>query len=120
MLKRFSTLIIFGALLICLTSCTSNDKKVSAENKTTYTSYTTQDLQEAFPIGMLLDKYISKKNEMHIEHPTSIPLPNGNVGRVLQAKNGFIIICGDEKEIFGVKTFKTMDDVKNYEKSLKK
>lgn len=56
---------------------------------------------------------------MHIEHPTSIPLPNGNVGRVLQAKNGFIIICGDEKEIFDVKTFKTMDDVKNYEKSLK-
>ncbi|MDP1459773.1 hypothetical protein [Bacillus wiedmannii] len=57
---------------------------------------------------------------MPVKHISSIPLINGDVGRVLQTKDGFVIICGNEKEIFDVKTFPTMEDVQNYEDSLQK
>ncbi|WP_407060709.1 hypothetical protein [Bacillus mycoides] len=57
---------------------------------------------------------------MPVKHFSSIPLTNGNVGRVLQTKDGFVIICGNEKEIFDVKIFPTMEDVQNHEDSLQK
>ncbi|WP_255301000.1 hypothetical protein [Bacillus thuringiensis] len=57
---------------------------------------------------------------MPVKHFSSIPLTNGNVSRILQTKGGFVIICGNEKEIFDVKTFPTMEDVQNHEDSLQK
>ncbi|PGM91520.1 hypothetical protein [Bacillus cereus] len=35
-----------------------------------------------------------------------IPLPDGNIGRVLQTSNGYVIIFGNEKVIFDVLVFK--------------
>lgn len=115
MLKRGLTFIISGALFISLIGCNTYQKDTLKNSS----PYTTEELKNALPIGTPIDEYISKKNKMNIEHPTSILLPNGNVGRVLQASNGYVIICGDEKEIFDILVFKTMDDVINYEKELK-
>ncbi|PGA92418.1 hypothetical protein [Bacillus toyonensis] len=113
MFKRNFISIIIGALCISVTGCTSYTESVN-------TPYTTEDLYRAFPVGMPIDTYISKKNIMPVKHISIIPLPNGDVGRVLQTKDGFVIICGNEKEVFDVKTFETMEDVHNYEESLQK
>ncbi|MGG0325138.1 hypothetical protein [Bacillus mycoides] len=99
--------------------CTTYTTSASDTSKKGYTPYTTEDLQKAFPVGMPIDTYISKKNIMPVKHISSIPLAGGDIGRVLQTKDGFLIICGNEKEIFDVKTFKTWEDIKEYENSIK-
>ncbi|MBG9617622.1 hypothetical protein [Bacillus cereus] len=113
MFKRIFINIIIGALCISVIGCTSYTESVT-------TPYTTEHLQKSFPVGMPIDTYISKKNVMSVKHISSIPLPDGDVGRVLQTKDGFVIICGNEKEIFDVKTFQTMEEVQNYEDSLRR
>ncbi|MEI4617340.1 hypothetical protein [Bacillus cereus] len=117
MFKRLSVLSIIGALSIYVTGCTSN---TTTSPYPIDTPYKNEDLTRAFPVGMPIDNYISKKNTLPVQHISSIPLTDGNIGRVLQTKDGFVIICGDEKEIFDVKIFKTWDDVKNYENSVQK
>ncbi|PEQ01870.1 hypothetical protein [Bacillus toyonensis] len=112
--------IFIGALCISVTGCSSYTGSVTTSSPKISTPYTTEDLHRAFPVGMPIDTYISKKNLMPVKHISSIPLLNGDVGRVLQTKDGFVIICGNEKEIFDVKTFQTMEDVQNYENSLQK
>lgn len=111
--------IISGALFIFLIGCTTNNENSATKNTAPSTLYTTEELQNAFPIGMPIDEYMLKKNKMHIKHPTNILLPDKNIGRVLQTKDGYIIICGNEKEIFDVLVFKTMEEIINYEKNLK-
>ncbi|MEH7051694.1 hypothetical protein [Bacillus pseudomycoides] len=119
MFEKLSLLFVSGALFMSLTACTPNYQKASAKNESSASLYTTKELQNEFPIGMSIDEYIAKKNKMNIKHPTSIPLPNGNVGRVLQTTDGFVVICGNEKEIFNVVVFRTLDEVKEYETSLR-
>ncbi|HDX9707902.1 TPA: hypothetical protein ROY17_005707 [Bacillus thuringiensis] len=119
MSKKHSIFVISGALFIFLIGCSTNNTDTTVKNKDLSTSYTTEELRDAFPIGMPIDEYISKKNKMHIEHPTSIPLPDQNIGRVLKTSNGYIVICGNEKEVFDVLVFQTMEEVINYEKNLK-
>jgi hypothetical protein len=115
MFKHIFISILIGLLCIYVTGCTSYTTSVDKIS----TPYTNEDLQRAFPVGMSIDTYINKKkNGMPVKHISNIPLQNGDVGRVLQTKNGFIIICGNEKEIFDVKTFQTIEDVHNYEESL--
>ncbi|HEK9103355.1 TPA: hypothetical protein SUB30_004830 [Bacillus pseudomycoides] len=120
MFKKLTLLFISVSLFMSLTACTPSYQKASAKNENSTSMYTTQDLQNEFPIGMPIDEYIAKKNKMNIKHPTSIPLLNGNVGRVLQTTDGFVVICGNEKEIFNVLVFRTMNEVKEYEMSLRK
>jgi hypothetical protein len=118
MFKHIFISILIGLLCIYVTGCTSYTTSVDKIS----TPYTNEDLQRAFPVGMSIDTYLhkKKKNGMPVKHISNIPLQNGDVGRVLQTKNGFIIICGNEKEIFDVKTFQTIEDVHNYEESLQK
>ncbi|PES01982.1 hypothetical protein CN345_18355 [Bacillus thuringiensis] len=120
MFKRIFTSLIIGSLCITVTGCTSYITSVATSSSKIYTPYTNEDLYRAFPVGMPIDTYISKKNVMPVKHISSIQLTNRDVGRVLQTKDGFVIICGNEKEIFDVKTFPTMEDVQNYEDSLQK
>ncbi|MCQ6288589.1 MULTISPECIES: hypothetical protein [Bacillus cereus group] len=120
MFKRISILGIIGALSIYLTGCASNTPITSTSPYPIDTPYKNEDLTKAFPVGMPIDNYISKKNILPVQHISSIPLANGNIGRVLQAKDGFVIICGNEKEIFDVKTFKKWGDVQIYENSIQK
>ncbi|WP_410991104.1 hypothetical protein [Bacillus cereus] len=113
MLKPIFISIIIGALCISITGCTSYTEPVN-------TPYTNEDLYRAFPVGMPIDTYISKKNRMPVKHISNIQLSNGAIGRVLQTKDGFVIICGNEKEVFDIQTVETIEGVHNYEKSLQK
>ncbi|MEK4418682.1 MULTISPECIES: hypothetical protein [Bacillus] len=116
MFKRIFISIIVGLFCVYVTGCASYTTSVDKIS----TPYTNEDLQKAFPIGMPIDTYISKKNVMPIKHIFNISLSNGDIGRVLQTKDGFVIICGNEKEIFDVKTFQTIADVQNYKESVQK
>ncbi|EKS8367029.1 MULTISPECIES: hypothetical protein [Bacillus] len=120
MFKRISILGIIGTLSIYLTGCASNTPITSTSPYPIDTPYKNEDLTKAFPVGMPIDNYISKKNILPVQHISSISLANGDIGRVLQAKDGFVIIFGNEKEIFDVKTFKMWGDVQIYENSIQK
>ncbi|PGC93931.1 hypothetical protein [Bacillus toyonensis] len=120
MFKRLSVLGIIGALSIYMTGCTSTTTSMPTSPHQINTPYKNEDLTKTFPVGMPIDNYINKKNTLPVQHISSILLTNGAIGRVIQTKDGFVIICGNEKEIFDVKTFTTWEDVKNYEDSIQK
>ncbi|MEI3619344.1 hypothetical protein [Bacillus thuringiensis] len=61
MFKRISILGIIGALSIYLTGCTSNTTIMSTSPYPIDTPYKNEDLTKAFPVGMPIDNYISKK-----------------------------------------------------------
>ncbi len=44
--------------------------------------------------------YLAKKKTLNVENPFSISLGKGNVGSVLQAQDGVLVVCIDgEKDI---------------------
>ncbi|PEO40895.1 hypothetical protein [Bacillus wiedmannii] len=120
MFKRIFAILVTSSLIIYAAGCTNQTTTASSTTQKGYTPYTTQDIQDIFPIGMPIDQYISKKNTLPVKHVSSIPLTDGNIGRVLQTKDGFAVVCGDEKEIFDIIAFKTLAEVQSYERSLKK
>ncbi|XKK20061.1 hypothetical protein HFP66_01250 [Bacillus sp. A17A.1] len=85
----------------------------------TTTEYTLQQLKEAFPVGMEFNQYVEKKKTMNVDHPFSISLKKGNVGSVIQAKDGLLVVCVDGNKIFDLKTFGSTNKVKAYEQSLR-
>ncbi len=54
MFKRILISIVIEALCLSIIGCTSYTESVT-------TTYTTEDLQKAFPVGMPIDTYIIKK-----------------------------------------------------------
>ncbi len=60
MFKRYSMFIICETLFTSLIGCTTNNSDTTAKNKIPLTSYITEELQNAFPIGMHFNEYISK------------------------------------------------------------
>ncbi|SCB68917.1 hypothetical protein [Bacillus mycoides] len=92
--------------------------KPKSESPTT-SEYTLQQLKEAFPIGMEFNQYVEKKKTMNVDNPFSISLKKGNVGSVIKAKDGLLVVCVDGNNIFDLKTFGSTDEVKAYEQSLR-
>lgn len=93
-------------------------EKPKSDSPTT-TEYTLQQLKEAFPVGMEFNQYVEKKKTMNADNPFSISLKRGNVGSVIQAKDGLLLVCVDGNKIFDLKTFGSTDEVKAYEQSLR-
>ncbi|MEI4718909.1 hypothetical protein [Bacillus cereus] len=93
-------------------------EKPKSDSPTT-TEYTLQQLKEAFPVGMEFNQYVEKKKTMNVDHPFSISLKKGNVGSVIQAKDGLLVVCVDGNKIFDLKTFRSTDEIKAYEQSLR-
>ncbi|MCR1808174.1 hypothetical protein [Bacillus cereus] len=93
-------------------------EKPKSDSPTT-TEYTLQQLKEAFPVGMEFNQYVEKKKTMNADNPFSISLKKGNVGSVIQAKDGLLVVCVDGNKIFDLKTFGSTDEVKAYEQSLR-
>ncbi|MBR9747659.1 hypothetical protein ACQVWD_26545 [Bacillus cereus] len=126
-------------LLIALTSCflimglaacssnetasTSNDskaeEKAKKEQSTLTSGNTIKGLKDELSIGMSFKDYLAKKKSLNVENPFSISLGKGNVGSVLQAQDGVLVVCIDGEKIFDLKTFKNVDEAKEYEKGLK-
>ncbi|PGQ46850.1 hypothetical protein COA16_31205, partial [Bacillus thuringiensis] len=67
-------------------------EKPKSDSPTT-TEYTLQQLKEAFPVGMEFNQYVEKKKTMNADNPFSISLKKGNVGSVIQAKDGLLVVC---------------------------
>ncbi|MGE7890752.1 hypothetical protein ACQKN7_25930 [Bacillus cereus] len=118
MVKTACVSIITGILLICSTGCAHQTDSIVAKTPSVDGTYTTKDITETFPVGTPITTYIQKEEKLNVKHLTSITLTDGGVGRVLEATDGFVVICGNEKGVFDVLIFKTMEDVKKYEQSL--
>ncbi|MFJ8219776.1 hypothetical protein [Bacillus cereus] len=118
MVKTACARIITGILLICSTGCAHQTDSIAAKIQSVDGTYTTKDITETFPVGTPITTYIQKEEKLNVKHLTSITLTDGGVGRVLEATDGVVVICGNEKGVFDVLIFKTMEDVKKYEQSL--
>ncbi|SCN34147.1 hypothetical protein [Bacillus wiedmannii] len=119
MLKTACVSMITGILLICSTGCTTQTDSITAKTQSIDDgTYTTKEITDAFPVGTPITTYIRKAEKLNVKHLTSITLTDGGVGRVLETTDGFVVICGNEKGVFNVLIFKTMEDVKKYEQSL--
>ncbi|MCE9754293.1 hypothetical protein ORL62_23115 [Bacillus cereus] len=44
---------------------------------------------------MDFNQYVEKKKTMNLDHPFSISLKKGNVGSVIQGKDGLLVLCID-------------------------
>ncbi|HDR8474861.1 TPA: hypothetical protein QC415_003816 [Bacillus cereus] len=118
MVKTACASIITGILLICSTGCSTQTDSIAAKTQSIDGAYTTKDITDAFPVGTPITTYIRKEEKLNVKQLTSITLTDGGIGRVLEATDGFVVICGNEKGVFDVLIFKTMEDVKKYEQSL--
>lgn len=97
-------------------------KKIEEQKKdqSTITSGNTiKGLKDELSIGMSFKDYLAKKKSLNVENPFSISLGKDNVGSVLQAQDGVLVVCIDGEKIFDLKTFKNVDEAKEYEKGLK-
>lgn len=95
------------------------EESTKKEQPTTTSGNTIKGLKDELSIGMSFKDYLAKKKSLNVENPFSISLGKGNVGSVLQAQDGLLVVCIDGEKIFDLKVFKTVDEVKAYEKSLK-
>ncbi|KAB7677983.1 hypothetical protein [Bacillus sp. B1-WWTP-T-0.5-Post-4] len=95
------------------------EESTKKEQPTTTSGNTIKGLKEELSIGIPFKDYLAKKKSLNVENPFSISLGKGNVGSVLQAQDGVLVVCIDGEKIFDLKVFKTTDEVKAYEKSLK-
>ncbi|MDR5046684.1 MULTISPECIES: hypothetical protein [Bacillus cereus group] len=118
MVKTACLSIITGILLICSAGCAHQTDSIAAKTQSVNGTYSTKDITETFPVGTPITTYIQKEEKLNLKYLTSITLTDSGVGRVLEATDGFVVICGNEKGVFDVLTFKTMEDVKKYEQSL--
>ncbi|MDO6663655.1 hypothetical protein Q4571_24265 [Bacillus thuringiensis] len=118
MIKIAFASIFTGLLLLCSTGCYSQTNSVSSNNYSVDGSYTTKDIKKIFPAGTPIATYVRKKEELHLKHVTNIKLTDESVGKVLEATDGFVVLCGNEKGIFDVLEFQTLEEVKSYEMSL--
>ncbi|HFJ9453614.1 TPA: hypothetical protein ACGW67_004920 [Bacillus tropicus] len=89
------------------------------EESTTTSGNTIKGLKDELSIGMPFKDYLAKKKSLNVENPFSISLGKGNIGSVLQAQDGVLVVCIDGEKIFDLKTFKNVDEAKEYEKGLK-
>ncbi|MFF1993141.1 hypothetical protein ACFVWC_18090 [Bacillus mycoides] len=118
MVKTACVSIITGILLICSSGCATQTDSIAAKTQSIDGTYTTKDITDTFPVGTPITTYIRQEEKLNVKHLTSITLTDGSVGRVLEATDGFVVVCGNEKGVFDVLIFKTMEDVKKYEQSL--
>ncbi|AAY60564.1 hypothetical protein I6G76_01395 (plasmid) [Bacillus cereus] len=95
-------------------------EEATKKDQSTITSGNTiKGLKDELSIGMSFKDYLAKKKSLNVENPFSISLGKGNVGSVLQAQDGVLVVCIDGEKIFDLKTFKNVDEAKEYEKGLK-
>ncbi|OED06874.1 hypothetical protein [Bacillus cereus] len=95
------------------------EEATKKEQPTTTSGNTIKGLKDELSIGMPFKDYLAKKKSLNVENPFSISLGKGNVGSVLQAQDAVLVVCIDGEKIFDLKTFKNVDEAKEYEKSLK-
>ncbi|WP_259384460.1 hypothetical protein, partial [Bacillus thuringiensis] len=88
------------------------EEATKKEQPTTTSGNTIKGLKDELSIGMPFKDYLAKKKSLNVENPFSISLGKGNVGSVLQAQDGVLVVCIDGEKIFDLKTFKNVEEAK--------
>jgi len=123
--KRFGIAVgLFILFIIGVVNSTPSEK--TSEDKTEEVKKapekkepsTIAEVQAAITKGMSDKDFKAAKKKLTVEQPKSISVGNGNVGYVLQAKDGLLVASTDGEKIFEVATFKTMEEVDKYEKDM--
>ncbi len=93
---------ITGILLICSTGCATQTDSITAKTQSiddgTYT--TKRDHRRISCRNTHNYLHSKKKKKLNVKHLTNISLTDGGVGRVLEATDGFVVVCGNEKRSF--------------------
>ncbi|WP_108669136.1 hypothetical protein [Peribacillus acanthi] len=89
------------------------DKQEQKEKKKELDSI--EKIRQSITVGVAYEEYQKVKKSLSVEIPKSISIGNGNVGTVLQAKDGLFVAMTDGVTVLGVKEFTSMDQVDTYE-----
>ncbi|WP_462413580.1 hypothetical protein [Neobacillus sp. Marseille-QA0830] len=100
------------------TKTTDTKKEVTEDKETKKNPSTLAEVQAVITKGMSDKDFKKAEDKLVVERPKSISVGNGNVGYVLQAKDGILVASTDGDTIFDVATFSTMDEVDQYEKNM--
>ncbi|WNB92635.1 hypothetical protein [Bacillus sp. NEB1478] len=92
-------------------------KEKKAANKSKEKS-TVAEVKEVISKGITDKNFKKEKKKLNVDQPNSISIGNGNVGYVLEAKDGIIVASTDGVKIIEVVQFSNMDEVSNYEKQM--
>ena len=80
---------------------------------------TVADVTSNITVDMTFDAYNeAKENKLNVEIPESLSIGNGNVGTVLKATDGFVVVGTDGAKVLSVETFATIDEAKAYGEKL--
>ena len=79
---------------------------------------TVSDIKAAIKVDMTEKEYKTAKEKLNVEYPDSLSMGNGHVGRVLEAKDGFVVAGTDGKKILSVESFDSLDQAKKYAKDM--
>lgn len=80
---------------------------------------TVADVTSAITVDMTFDAFIeAKENTINVEIPENLSIGNGNVGTVLQATDGFVVVGTDGAKVLSVETFATIDEARAYGEKL--
>ncbi|WP_019240950.1 MULTISPECIES: hypothetical protein [Bacillus] len=90
-------------------------KEQSKEKKVEIAPSTVAEVTSVIKVGMTVKQYDDvKENKINVEFPETLSIGNGNVGRVLKATDGFVVVGTDGVTILSVKTVATMEEAKTY------
>ena len=102
-------------------SVAETEKEEKKEKKIEIAPSTVADVLAAVTAGMKFDDYLETKDaKLNVEQPESLSIGNGNVGNVLQATDGFVVVATDGATVLSVETFASMDEAKAYGDKLAK
>lgn len=79
---------------------------------------TVADVTSTIKINMSDKDYKDAKEKLNVEFTDNLSIGNGNVGNLLKAKDGIVVVGIDGVKVLSVETFKTIQEAKNYAKEL--
>lgn len=99
---------------------TEEKKEITKGEKTKEIAPSTvTDVTNAITVGMKFKDYTDvKENKLNVEVPESLSIGNGNVGTILKATDGIVVVGTDGVTVLSVETFATMDEAKAYGEKL--
>ncbi len=90
-------------------------KEEKSEPKEEPKPSTVADVHNAIKKDMSFDDYLTAKEELNAENPKSISIGNGNIGSVIKAKDGIVVVNTDGEKVLSLVDFKNMSEVDQYE-----
>lgn len=97
----------------------AEQEEAKEEKKAEIAPSVVADITSAITVGMEFDAFIDvKDNNLNVEQPDSLSIGNGNVGTVLQATDGLVVVGTDGEKVLSVETFATLEEAKAHSEKL--